>query len=148
MENIKTIPQAPLTLTILGAIPLWIFCFLPKFLFTELAFPLFMYTAFLLTFLGGINWGISLLSKKKYYLWSIVPLIFAWFITFFYYLNERADNLSYFWMFLLAAIIVQWGVDYYIGSQNKKITWIELQRTIDTVIAAIPILIVIFRFAL
>ncbi|MEM1243556.1 MAG: DUF3429 domain-containing protein [Pseudomonadota bacterium] len=147
MTDIKSIPQAPLTLTILGAIPVWILILLPKAFFTEIAFPVFIYAALIVSFLGGINWGLSLLHKNRFFLWSVIPCIFIWFVTWMYFINERIDNVFYYWVFLLIALLVQFGIDYFIAEQDEKLNWTRLQRLIGTVLIGLPVLVVIFRLA-
>lgn len=128
-------------LTYLGIVPFGLCSFSWVYGY-NLMFEFKIYSALILSFLGGINWGLGLKHENfKVILYSVFPAIFAWLLFF-------LGNNYLFLLFLIFLFTVQIIADYKIHKLGLIEKWFLKLRFQATAIVIISILVAIYGVSL
>lgn len=101
---------------------------------------LVLYGALILTFIGGLHWGVLLgtpthrLEKRGRlrYLWSVIPSLYAWAAA----MSEARLGLA----LLALGLFVAYLVDVYLYREQGNLSWFIKLRTMLTVVACCSLL--------
>ncbi len=146
-EN-NTIPTTALVLGIAGLIPFiagaLVALFGPPHIQSTATFAVGAYAAVILSFLGGVKWGILLDDTHKLRSWlpitlSVIPSIVAW----------VALLLSYKTMLLVlaAGLVLQYIIDQYSVTQSQLPPWFGKLRTILSIGATACVLAALVAYS-
>lgn len=138
----KDIPTVPAALTIIGILPFLlvaasIFFLIPEEM-QQMLFFIHKYAILLLVFMGGINWGMAINHEKNassiwIFIWSVIPLLLA--------LAIQILPLHYFYLWVIAGIIVQWIVNWGALCLDICPNWYLKLNTVGSVCAILGILV-------
>lgn len=127
-------------LTYLGVLPLICISSTPFIKQTYYIFAFKLYAVLILSFLGGINWGLGLRERNSYLLiLSVIPALFGWFI---FLINDELLFLSS----LIPIFILQLFIDHVLHNAKIIENWFLRLRSRVTFLVIISI--IIFSFSL
>jgi len=146
MLQLNTIPPPARIFGLAGLLPFFagaILCWLPPTsesisVLPAGSFVLLAYGAVILSFLGGIRWGIAMqheamISNWQVVAWAMAPSLLAWTALL------VAPTLGF--ILLIAGFSLQWSIDYRANKQSITPPWFLTLRTILTLGAVVSLVV-------